>query len=221
MNTNNPFFIFIYNNINKLEMKISSNINRWKIKPEDINWVKGSAKGIFGKMFEIMFEYIVSIKRSSDMTRDQETLILKQFIIKYSDVYNATIFDKQKTFKNIGDITNESSCEKLFSKFVIMVFELSFWNYYNINLDPTSKSSLKHGKSKIHQGVRDCVKKTFKDVKVGLETKPNIIHSIKDFFFRFFKCHNDSFADLINSNFTVKFNWNYRTWNKKRNGAQS
>ena len=215
MQTNNPFFTFIYENINNLEIKISSNVKRWKINSQDFNWIKGSAKGIFGKMFEIMFEYTVVIKRIPNISNNQEITVINQFIDKYSGFYNSAVLDKQKTFKNIKDLKNETSYEQLFSKFVIMIFEISFWNYYNINIDPTSTSALRNCKSKMHQGLRDSIKRTFKIVKSGLETNLNIIHSIKDFFFKFFNCHNDSFVDLINSNFEIKFNWNYRTWNRE------
>lgn len=214
MLANNPFFSLIHSNITLLENKITSNVSRWKIKPEDINWIKGSAKGIFGKMFEILFEYIVEIERISNMSEAEDKKMLIRFIDKYTNSYNNTVVEKQKTFKNIEDLKKETSTENLFKKFVVFVFEISYWYYYNINLDPSSKSSLKHSKTTIHQGIRDSVKKTFKNVKNGLEDL-KVVRSIKIFFFNFFKSHEDSFTDLTNSIYTIKFNWNYRTWNEK------
>lgn len=216
MLANNPFFSLIQSNITLLENKITSNVSRWKIKPQDVNWVKGSAKGIFGKMFEILFEYFVEIKRVSIMTEAEERKILIGFINKYTNSYNNTVVEKQRTFKNLEDLKKEPSTENLFKKFVVFVFEMSYWYYYNINLDPSSKSSLKHGNGTVHQGIRDSVKKTFKDVKNGLEDL-KVVRSIKLFFFNFFKSHKDSFTDLTNSLYSIKFNWNYRTWNEKMN----
>lgn len=215
MLTHNPFFTTIYSNINNLESKIASSAKRWKIKPEDMNWVKGSAKGIFGKMFEIVFEYIITIKRVVNMSKEYELIILKSFISNYRTQYNEVVPKKEQTFKNIDVLLKQSSADKLFVSFIIMAFEISYWYYYNINLDPSSSSSLKTRKCTVHQGVRDSVKYTFKNVKHYLETESNVVHSIKDFFFNFFKLHNADFSDLINLDYTIKFNWNYRTWNEQ------
>lgn len=217
MQNDNQFIVFIRQHIASLETKIIKNLNSWKIKPQDTNWVKGSAKGIFGKMFEIMFEYIITIKRMINEPKYDEMLILRRFINKYSGFYNKVVPNKQKTFQNVEELKNEPSCENLFDHFVIMIFEISFWYFYDINLDPSSKSSLKHGKEPVHQGLRDSVRKTFKDVRNGLRTDLEIAHSVKDFFFKFFEIHSEIFADLINPKLAVKFNWNYWTWNRQKN----
>lgn len=180
-----------------------------KLSDVDLREIFGSAHGIYGKFFEMMFEYIIKLKRALKPGFN-ESMFAYSMYDEFREEYVQTVKDGDRIFKDLNYIEIESP-DVMFKNFAIMSLEISYWRYWHINLNEKNKDNNLRKLSVYIPGLSSILYSNYRELVKKIKEDDSLTRGIKPFLFSRLK--NPVFEDLLNPKYLLAFNWKYRTFN--------
>lgn len=180
-----------------------------KLNDIDLREIYGSAHGIYGKFFEMMFEYIIKLKRALKPGFNESTFAYTMYD-EFREEYEQMVKDGDRIFKDMNYIEIEAP-DVMFKNFAIMSLEVSYWKYWHINLNEKNKDNNLRKLSVYIPGLSSILYSNYRELAKKIKEDDSLARGIKPFLFSRLK--NPIFEDLLNPKYLLAFNWKYRTFN--------
>jgi hypothetical protein len=177
----------------------------------DISFVLGSPAGIYGRFFELLIEYIVLLKRNSCKGFNESKFAFER-IDEHFEEYDRLVKDTNRIIKSRNLIFIEDP-QEMFKTYVIMALEISYWRFWDININPKNIDNNLRISNFYLPGSAKILYTNYRYLIESLKADIKLINGIKPFVFQRLK--NPVFEDLFNTDNEIMFNLKYYTYNQQ------
>ena len=212
------FMILLKNQIYRGYNQMQQLLNAYMCDPRhetlndvDIAFVLGTPAGIYGRFFELLIEYIVLLKRNSCQGFNESKFAFER-IDEHFEEYDRIVKDTNRIIKAENLITMEDP-QQMFRTYVIMALEISYWKFWDININPKNIGNNLRVTNFYLPGSSKILYTNYRYLIDSLKTDIKLVNGIKPFVFQRLK--NPVFDDLFDTNNEIMFNLKYYTYNSQ------